>query len=173
MSPEVLTEWLTCVPRLSSLQLNDMGCPPIPESSYSFINTFRDLHLSSLTPSHENPTPFCPKLTTFRLINNDRHQAKSKITSSALLGFAQARASTLQSLDVFFNQDQCFAETDLDTLRELKKEGLKIRLHYAKHPPLGEHPPSTGLYPRHIPRPPGFADQTSDMEGAFGTDYIV
>ncbi|KAJ3936099.1 MAG: hypothetical protein NXY57DRAFT_987197, partial [Lentinula lateritia] len=132
MTSETLTGWLSCVPELTSFKFKDLGCPAGAESLFAFTNTFCDSHLLALTPSHDNPSPLCPKLTTFRMINH--LPAETRISSSALLGFVLGRAPTLKTFDLFFDRDQLFAENDLIELRKLKRNGLQMRLHYAKYP---------------------------------------
>ncbi|KAJ3852399.1 hypothetical protein EV368DRAFT_82559 [Lentinula lateritia] len=177
MTSEALSGWLSCVPELTSFKFEDLGCSAGTESLFSFSNTFRDSHLFALTPSHDNPSPLCPNLTTFRMINNlscTATRTETRISSSALLGFVQARAPTLKNFDLFFDQDQCFAENDLTELRKLKRNGLQMRLHYAKCPLHEEEDlPLDGLHPRPNPQPPIMADQIWDMDGVFGTNCRV
>ncbi|KAJ4472829.1 hypothetical protein C8J55DRAFT_607537 [Lentinula edodes] len=175
MTPEALTGWLSCVPELTSFKFEDLGCPAGAESLFAYTSTFRNSHFFALTPSHDNPSPLCPKLTTFRMINH-LFPTETRISSSALLGFVQARAPTLKTFDLFFDRDQSFAENDLIELRKLKKNGFQIRLHYAIYPLHEEEDlPSDGLHPRPNPQPPFIAkrNQMSDMEGVFGTDRVV
>ncbi|KAJ3804735.1 hypothetical protein F5876DRAFT_82673 [Lentinula aff. lateritia] len=174
MTSEALTGWLSCVPELTSFKFNDLGCSAGTESLFPFTNTFCDSHLFALTPSQDNPSPLCPKLTTFRMINHLHLPTETSISSSALLGFVQARAPTLKTFDLFFDRDQSFAENDLIELRKLKKNGLQMRLHNAKYP-LPEDLPSDGLHPRTTPQLPFMAKRNpmSDMEGVFGTDRVV
>ncbi|KAJ3866947.1 hypothetical protein EV359DRAFT_79061 [Lentinula novae-zelandiae] len=174
MTPEALTGWLSCVPELTSFKFEDLGCPSGAESLFAFTSTFRDSHLLALTPSHDNPSPLCPKLTTFRM-SNHLFPTETRISSSALLGFVQARTPALKTFDLFFDRDQSFAENDLIELRKLKKNGLQMRLHYAKYPLHEEDLPSDGLHPRPDHQPPFIAkrNQMSDMEGVFGTDRVV
>ncbi|KAJ3921921.1 hypothetical protein F5877DRAFT_75772 [Lentinula edodes] len=172
MTSETLTGWLSCVPELTSFKFEDLGCPAGAESLFAFTNTFCDSHLLALTPSHDNPSPLCPKLTTFRMINH--LPAETRISSSALLGFVPARAPRLKTFDSFFDRDQLFAENDLIELRKLKRNGLQMRLHYAKYPLHAEEDlPSDGLHPRPNSQPPTMAHRISDMDGVFGTNRIV
>ncbi|KAJ4472830.1 hypothetical protein C8J55DRAFT_141660 [Lentinula edodes] len=165
-------------PTLETLEIamemtpEDLGCPAEAESLFAYTSTFRDSHLLALTPSHDNPSPLCPKLTTFRMINH--FPIETRISSSALLGFVQARAPTLKTFDLFFERNQSFAENDLIELRKLKKNGFQMRLHYAIYPLHEEEDlPSDGLHPRPHSQPPIMAHRISDMDGAFGTNRIV
>ncbi|KAF8827247.1 hypothetical protein HHX47_DHR5000477 [Lentinula edodes] len=119
-----------------------------------------------------------PELTSFKFedLGCPAGAEKTRISSSALLGFVQARAPTLKTFDLFFDRDQSFAENDLIELRKLKKNGFQMRLHYAIYPLHEEEDlPSDGLHPRPNPQPPFIAkrNQKSDMEGVFGTDRVV
>ncbi|KAJ3757000.1 hypothetical protein EV360DRAFT_84431 [Lentinula raphanica] len=161
MTPEELTESLLLAPELVSLHFKDMGTPPC----------FSDSHLSALSPSLGNSTPLCPKLTNIEIVFYIRSlPAMKTLGSSSILKFARSRAETLKRFDMFFEQEQHFAEADFKVaLRKLKEDGLNIRLHYAKCYP-GEPPqdsPSCGLSSE-----PVFTDK-SDMEGEYGTQYIV
>ncbi|KAJ3889603.1 hypothetical protein GG344DRAFT_78661 [Lentinula edodes] len=168
MTSEALTGWLSCVPELTSFKFEDLGCPARTGGLFALTGAFRDSHLFALTPSHDNPSPLCPKLTTFRMINH--LPIETRISSSALLGFVQARAPTLKTFDLFFERNQSFAENDLIELRKLKKNGFQMRLHYAIYPLHEEEDlPSDGLHPRPNSQP----HRISDMDGVFGTNCIV
>ncbi|KAJ3828651.1 hypothetical protein EV361DRAFT_387764 [Lentinula raphanica] len=166
MTPKELTECLSSMPELISFHFKDMRVPP----------SFSDHHLSALTPSHDNPTPLCPKLTAIRIIlSMHMLEEVNSVTSSTILEFARSRAQTLKTFDMYFDQDQSFAEDDLIALRKLKENGLNMRLHYANYPVPQQDSPSYGLPSEPVFQLPMPANrkQISDMEGIYGTRYIV
>ncbi|KAJ3719333.1 hypothetical protein C8R42DRAFT_723021 [Lentinula raphanica] len=165
-TPEELTECLSSAPELVSFQYKEMKIPP----------SFSDSHLSALTPSHKNRTPLCPKLTTIRIIFAVHMlEQMVTVTSANILSFVRSRAKTLKTFDMFFDQDQSFAEDDLDALRKLKEDGLNVRLHYADYPVPQQDSPLCGLPSEPLPPTPMPANpkQISDMEGIYGTRYVV
>ncbi|KAJ3828648.1 hypothetical protein F5880DRAFT_1698413 [Lentinula raphanica] len=169
-TPEELTDCLSSAPELVSFQYKEMRTPP----------SFCDSHLSALTPSQENPTPLCPRLTTIRIIFGMHMLGETAtVTSSNILSFVRSRANTaLKRFDMFFGtQDPFFTEDDLDALRKLKEAGLNIRLHSADYPVAKLDSPFCGLLsePEFLQPPsiPANRNQLSDMEGLFATRYIV
>ncbi|KAJ3756999.1 hypothetical protein EV360DRAFT_84430 [Lentinula raphanica] len=106
---------------------------------------FSESHLSALTPSHANPIPLCPKLSSIRLFNLS-WKTNGIITASSIINFALARATTLKLLDLFLRDYLSFTEDDLATLRKLKNDGLNMRLRIGRlfRP---QDSPSFGLLP--------------------------
>ncbi|KAJ3719329.1 hypothetical protein C8R42DRAFT_673467 [Lentinula raphanica] len=172
MTPKELHECLSSAPELVSLHVkNKPGSMPC----------FSDSHFSGLTCSHGTSSPLCPKLAmAIRVFYMSSAYDTNIITSSSILSFARSRAKMLKILDVYFAQDPAFAEEDLVALRKLKEDGLKLRLHSAAEPLAQQDSPLFGL-PSIVPvsqlhsirRPGGNQCQKLDMEGYYGTNYIV
>ncbi|KAJ3828654.1 hypothetical protein F5880DRAFT_1528784 [Lentinula raphanica] len=154
MTPKELHECLSSAPELLSLHFKNMG----------FLPCFSDSHFSGLTRSHGTPSPL------FFYMHLPSAYNTNIITSSSILSFARSRAKTLKIFDVYFAQDPSFAEEDLVALRKLKEDGLNMRLHSAAELTAQQDSPLCGL--PSIP-PGGNQSQRSDMEGYYGTHYIV
>ncbi|KAJ3835398.1 hypothetical protein EV361DRAFT_387945 [Lentinula raphanica] len=137
ITSDELTRCLSSSPELVSFKFeNNQGIESL---------CFSESHLSALTPSHANPVPLCPKLSSIRLFYLP-WKTNGIITASSIINFVLARATTLKLFDLFLRDYLSFTEDDLATLRKLKNDGLNMRLRIGRlfRP---QDSPSFGLLP--------------------------
>ncbi|KIK51677.1 hypothetical protein GYMLUDRAFT_50403 [Collybiopsis luxurians FD-317 M1] len=171
MEAEVLFECLALLTNVKTLQLRTGKY----RSEFGNNNTcaLQNTHLLAMTLSAENTTPLCPRLENFHFVDK-LGRGLEALSTAALTNFIASRKGTLQYCDLFFTKVPGFTEGELDCLRELKQEGMKIRIHGAKsYPVMKLDAPDVGMVPwrQHRAVRPSFS--ISDMEGANGTDVII
>lgn len=187
LTPTALMDCLSQTPDLINFEFKTRW-PKFP---------LQDSHLSSLTVSPENPIPLWPRIQSIRILSHMPvldliHFPGLRIidsftpfTSAALTTFVESRSQTLKSCDVFYHSEPqpSFSEAELNTLRNLNRDGLRVRLHYqAKAPHIGQlDSPDIGLTPSSLNSRSGHnlaamsqaRRNRSDMEGVFGTVVIL
>ncbi|KAE9397861.1 hypothetical protein BT96DRAFT_940622 [Gymnopus androsaceus JB14] len=146
--PNALMECLSQTPKLISFHFTTIW--------HEF--PLLDRHLSTITFSADQPAPLWPRLENIQLLTSTAmfHSAGSYLdnilrvrdeelqtlqkelesitsfTSGALTRFLESRSQTkLKTCDVFYptKREPSFSEAELETLRELQRKGLKLRIH--------------------------------------------
>ncbi|KAF5384616.1 hypothetical protein D9757_007494 [Collybiopsis confluens] len=142
MTPEAFTECLSLVPNLISLDFvdagNTLGDPLFGRRSTS---TLQDTHLARLTPSTDNPFPFCQRLRDLRVKDRSTgssYSPRRDWSTHALVELITARANT-SKLDCFdFSVTDALSDEEIQTLRAVDEgERSRLRLHesYVPSPP--------------------------------------
>ncbi|KAF9078022.1 hypothetical protein BDP27DRAFT_1310593 [Rhodocollybia butyracea] len=178
MTPEALTECLLLVPGLISLDFVDMGSI----THERFTSTLQNTHLTSLSPSTSDSSFLCPQLRHFRMIDSTSMSwpGRTSWTDTCLTAMIESRAKSnaLISCDIFFHEMRSFPKADLDKLKNLKEDGLKLRLHQVRRPPpIRDDSAMAGLrpftYPVNVSPPLRWPTSLADMDGSFDTDTVV
>ncbi|KIK66066.1 hypothetical protein GYMLUDRAFT_38542 [Collybiopsis luxurians FD-317 M1] len=164
---------------------------------YNAVNLagqLQDMHLLGLTPSSDNPDPWCPKLQKIQILNGYAHylpysstaeytEPFNACTGTAVTTFIQRRFDmSLKSCSMLFPKKLTFAEAELETLRSLQKQGHELQVSYAKSGYREERDlPDTGLRsgpfggPASVPihSPSIWEDPLEDWQGPYGAIVIV
>ncbi|KAE9409461.1 hypothetical protein BT96DRAFT_525441 [Gymnopus androsaceus JB14] len=177
VTSELLTDCISWTPSLTTFQLSARFMSNC-DGSGAFSHPLEDSHLFTLTPSATNSTPSWPQLENIRIFSQYSSPfptAASSLTSAALVGFLESRSLTLKSCDLLLLHPPSLSEVELDTLRNLKKDGMKLRVRWAKPPPeSGPDLPDTGLVesPKLV-FPRADLSPHSNTEGLYGMVVIV
>ncbi|KAE9397881.1 hypothetical protein BT96DRAFT_921201 [Gymnopus androsaceus JB14] len=176
LNPDALTECLSQTPNLARFQLKTRS-PEFP---------LHDSHLHSLTLSPNNPDPSWPRLQTILIFAHPRERDLAyglvlSFTTTAVTTFLQSRYQTtpLKSCDLMFNAkpEPFFSDAELDTLRNLKRNEMKIRLvHY--HVQLPPHssrtyhdPPDAGISGKSVGDE--LKEHSADIENRFSAAVTI
>ncbi|KAE9394308.1 hypothetical protein BT96DRAFT_923576 [Gymnopus androsaceus JB14] len=177
--PMVLTECMSQTPNLITFMLT---------SRFTSF-TLQDSHLSCLTSSPCNLSPLWPRLQNIRILTN-KHQVMGRqhhselvsmtsFTNAALITFLESRSQAtypLKYCDVLYSaQSQTsFSEAELYTLRNLKQNGLKLRI-YCHPVPANPNIPYHDSPEGGMPRPENIThiNVESDMESRYGHGAVV
>lgn len=156
IAPGAITECLSQTPNLTTFQFTSLW-PRFP---------LEDPHLSSLTLSPDNPVPMWPRLQNIQVLSHSRpafsllHLGSTPVpfSSAALTTFLRSRSQSLKSCTVFYHTkpEPSFSEVELDTLRNLKRDGLKLRIQY-KVQSLNYHDAADEGLRRRMGSPPSVA----------------